>query len=389
MHRVERSEKTLKPEEKSTSNGPHINFVWFGAFKESSFKGPISLANAKNDEGQSYPITYWVEEDRVSEAKTALSGYGNIQVKSIHDAIHDYCNGDSQKEKKINSLLEKCRTLGLPTIQKEILAAIIQSLTSGYFFDTSISAEKRTNLPMLTHPALPRNLEPLRGRVVSINDENRECKQYKAKGNNRGLSPISTDLYAYFSSANSLGEVSPHSKELFSKLAEDTIVAWELFFNKNIEYKADDVSFYGSRDYFIFMKLQNMVNDVLLGSVVSLYGPQSMEDEETIILLDKDKNILITYDRSTGMPSSTESKCKFTTIDAVMPEMEGSPSLINKDGLVELQLYCGGNKCGITKYCGATWKELFKDYIIKQISKPKQSLMPEGPKQEEGKPSGP
>jgi hypothetical protein len=351
----------LHLEKKTVIQPPHVNFVWFGTLNESSVEGPISLARAKNDAGQSYQITYWVEEERVLQAREMLSSHGNIQVKSVGTIIHAYCGNDLNKEKKITSLLARCRTEGIMMIAKEILVSIIQSQTDGYYFDTTISAAAITNLPMLTKPAIVRNLRLVKGdSKIDISDESCDLSQYQANRENIE-NDTASDMYTFFSAANASGEVSVDSKELFSQLAEDTIETWSAFFNKKMEYKLDDRYSFRNLCDFVEKQYASMIIQTLMGPITALYAPHEEQDKTTIILLDKKRDKLIPYDVVTAMPASTVSTCKFTTIDAIP-----LPTSSDANGRWPLQLFLDGNQCGITKYIGGFWKASFQQYIERQ-----------------------
>lgn len=47
------------------NHNPNVHFIWVGPLKESSFTGPLSLAQATNSKGEKYPLTYWVEPENL------------------------------------------------------------------------------------------------------------------------------------------------------------------------------------------------------------------------------------------------------------------------------------------------------------------------------------
>lgn len=357
----------LQEEKTDVQEVPQIHFVWFGPFKESSFKGPQSLGLAKNALGHSYPITYWVEEERVAEAEAVLSDHANIRVKSIREAIHSYCVADKEMEERIYQLLAKYKTENLLIIGKELLAPIILSLASGYYFDTSIFAEKTITLPILTQAALPRNLEQARSYNNAVRKRfwapaDGEYLQFKPLiPNSSGMIyPTSSDLYAFYSAQSATGETSADSKALFSRLAIDTIETWEAFFEEKIESLPNF-----AYENTVELLKRDMIDGVLMKPITLSYAPQAAEDLETIAVLDKRINYLWIQDVSTGQSRCTLNECGFTTIDGIpgRPFQQGGTSVYPRE------LFLEGKPTGITKYITGAWKnEYFKAYIERKLA---------------------
>lgn len=346
----------MTPEEQKMSpTVPNVNFIWTGAMKPSSIEGPKLLASAKNNAGQSYPITYWVEEERVDEFAAEFKNFSNIQVKSINEAIHHYCRGDKSKEERIKALLLRCKTENLINVPKEILSPIIQSLTSGYFFDTSVDIKGLVNLPNLTKPALSRNLQPLK-RNVKINDrEVSFSNKYKAEIED--LSPV--DLYAYFSAASPENDSSLESKNLFTRLADDTLSTWEQFFEKGLPEI--------SQHFRVEFLKEFTINEILLGPITRIYNSHKKQDDETVLVFDVRTNTMLTYNAQTGLPAEKRDE-EFTTIDARFIRVTEKGDLRD--------LFCDGQSTGISKYISGAWKKNFEAYWdrykLKQTEESKQ-----------------
>jgi hypothetical protein len=340
-------------EEEKTAPKPNVNFVWFGKFREDSFKGPQLLSQA------GYPVTYWVDADQVDAAKEELKKLGctdkQVTVKSIQEVIRTYCAGNTTKIDEINALLKKCREEDLPTVQKEILAPIIESQTSGYFFDTNIGISAGVNLPMLDRPALVRNL-------MCIDDEG-DLLKYKPLSEALRLTAqsgiSSVDLYAYFSDASQI------SQALFTQLADDTISTWQEFFTKKMEYKPlEKDSSDSSRGLWKFVnsKLHEMIQDTLMGPAIRIYQPQIANDKKSIVFLFDKKSNTLQMGPDTGVifPDTTQVKLKFTTIDGVLERED-------KGEKRAVELFCEGSPLCLTKYITATWTQKFERYVRRNI----------------------
>lgn len=352
---------------------PNVHFVWFGAWKPISIEGPISLANATNEIGKSYSIIYWVEEFQLLVATASFSNHSNVEIRCIDNLITLYCQGDVSKEKMIQGLLEKCRIENLPTVAKEILAPIILSLNSGYFFDTSISATKITNLTPLTQPALSRLfITPEPDELVYLQNEfslkladtSQKYISTKNRFNRLYNYPTSSDLFAFYSAANLNGEITQDSEKLFNLLANKTIALWEEFF-----YSRRSLERYCAWPVNEIMRV--MINRTLIGAITEVYESHEALDDETILVVKNQNNIKQVYNLVDSRNSSL-SKCMFTTIDAI-PVDEKPISIVRRKLFAPTkpalrELFIDGKETGITKMCRASWKNNnFKVFIERQI----------------------
>lgn len=311
-------------------NIPTIHFIWIGTIiPKKSDTGPRALADTQNSRGNHYPIIYWVENEALVLASDLFKDKPNIEVKSINEAINQYCQNNDQKEESIRALLQQCKDEKLPTVAKELLSPIIMSCYSGYFLDTSIQIiDPIINLPTLTRAAIPRNF-------------------YSSFPFYEILSfPASTDLYAYYSSPNVIDpqKSSEESHSMFTFLAEDTINTWASFL------KAPFFSIKLTKDS---PSSDSQVNQLLRQMVLILMGPISR--------LYRDKNL-------------AEEGCFRLKEDVLTPitPIEKLPELLTIDCITTSHLkqnifYINGRNTNIGKIFSSSWAENFKNYLKKML----------------------